>query len=103
MAVKFSILQGARGLRAYNVTVLGSQPSTAPAIFYDMQGDLQVKPRHDCRHRSELSVAWRRSYESLIAAVLMSTVPEITAEQITQVCERLMQRGAVPKMASLTS
>jgi cold shock CspA family protein len=91
MAVKFSSLPGARGPTAYNVTALVRKPGAVPVGFCEMQNRSLATSSHNYRCRPELNLGSRRSYEDVIAAVLISTVPEITAEQVTAVCKRLTE------------
>jgi len=81
MTVKFSSLQGARGLRAYNVAVFRRKPSAAASKDY-------------YPHRRDGNCVSRYSYENLIAEVLTAAVPEITADQLTAACTKLMACAA---------
>jgi cold shock CspA family protein len=65
--VRFSCIQGARGLRAYNVSVLREDPPDSP----------------------QAGIVGRRVYEEEIMAVLTSNAPSITADEITEVRKHL--------------
>lgn len=89
--VRFSSLQGIRGLKAYNVIVSAREPSRSLTTSFVQTENAPAVSSHNDSYRRELNVARWRSYEDLITAVLKSAVPFITPEQVSQVCKELTE------------
>jgi cold shock CspA family protein len=77
--VRFSCLQGARGLKAYNVRILPCEPLE----------DRDADDVDFCSTPGFYSACSPSNFIDEIASVLSSTVPEITAAQISSVSKKL--------------
>lgn len=88
IVVRFCYLQGAQGLRAYNVTFPGRELSET-----SIRGEVRANPPVRSRPGGKpvLKAVSQPTYENLIAEVLTSTIPEMTSVQISAVCRRLSQ------------
>jgi cold shock CspA family protein len=88
MDVRFSSLQGIRGPKAYNVTVLSRTFGFAGSALNDLSTNPRPTTGDDSEYSRELNGALETSWAELIAA-LISTVPEISPEQVAAVCNSL--------------
>lgn len=88
MAIRFSSVQGARGPKAYNVTVLSRALDSA---FSGIAETSSPASGDGCAQFTGVRCALRLNCEALVASVLTATVPEITREQISMICKRLME------------
>lgn len=91
--VRFSSIQGAQRLRAYNVMVLPGRRDNPLATRLAPTESPPTSPTINDRRRRELDVVSYRGYQDLIATVLQSAVPLITSEQVTRVSTELTARA----------
>jgi cold shock protein len=106
--VRFSSIQGARGLRAYNVAILNgsSRQRRGPQVRVEPHNGCTVERNNDCSSGTittheeeqclshEFQLLSRNEYLTEITDILISIAPDITARQILKIRIELARRAA---------
>jgi cold shock protein len=84
--VKFSIISGAKGPKAYNVILLA--PSPAGSVSSAVRGD------HDGASADSPEMVSHDQYEEEVTDILIATLPGITATEIVEIRTQLAMHAA---------